>query len=123
MSRNSPAAATVSRPPEKPVAWRGSSRKDVRDFPDDARTEAGYQLHLLQQGKQPADWKPMATVGPGVYEIRIHTATEYRVLVVAKFAEAVYVLHAFEKKSQKTAKYDIELARRRYRDLIAGRKE
>ena len=105
------------------MAWRGSSRKDVRAFPDNARTEAGYQLHLLQQGKEPDDWRPMATVGAGVYEIRIHTATEHRVLVVSKFVEAVYVLHAFEKKSQKTAKHDIELARRRYRDLIAGRKE
>lgn len=105
------------------MAWRGSSRKDVRDFPDDARTEAGHQLHLLQQGRQPDDWKLMATVGAGVYEIRIHSATEYRVLVVTRFAEAIYVLHAFEKKSQKTAKYDVERARRRYRDLIAGRKE
>ena len=122
MSRHRP-AASLNRPVEKPVAWRGSSRKDVRDFPDDARTEAGYQLHLLQLGKEPDDWRPMGTVGAGVYEIRIHTATEYRVLVVSKFAEAIYVLHAFEKKSQKTAKYDIELARRRYRDLIAGRKE
>lgn len=118
-----PSAARHSRLAEKPMAWRGSSRRDVRDFPDDARTEAGHQLHLLQQGKQPDDWKPMATVGAGVYEIRIHTATEYRVLVVTRFAEAIYVLHAFEKKSQKTAKYDIERARRRYRDLIAGRKE
>jgi phage-related protein len=89
MSRH-PSAASVSRPAEKPVGWRGSSRKDVRDFPDDARTEAGYQLHLLQQGKQPDDWKPMATVGAGVYELRIHTATEYRVLVVTRFAEAIY---------------------------------
>lgn len=95
----------------------------MREFPSEARTEAGYQLHLLQQGKQPDDWKPMGTVGAGVYEIRIHTATEHRVLVVTRFAEAVYVLHAFEKESQKTAKHDIELARRRYRDLIAGRKE
>lgn len=122
MSRHLPEPG-LNRPKEKPVAWRGSSRKDVRAFPDDARTEAGYQLHLLQQGKEPDDWKPMAIVGAGVYEIRIHTGTEYRVIVVSKFAEAIYVLHAFEKKSQKTAKYDIELARRRYRDLIAGRKE
>lgn len=110
-----------ARRPDKPIAWRGSSLIDVRDFPDDARTEAGYQLHLLQQGKQPDDWKPMSTVGGGVYEIRIHTAAEYRVLVVTKFSEALYVLHAFEKKSQKTPNRDLELARRRYHDLIVGR--
>ena len=93
----------------------------MRSFPADARAEAGFQLHLLQQGKRPRDWKAMTTVGAGAYEIRIHTATEHRVLVVTRFAEAIYVLHAFEKKSQKTARYDIDLARRRYRDLLSGR--
>lgn len=67
------------------------------------------------------DWKSMGTVGPGVQEIRIHTALEHRVLYLARFAEAVYVLHAFEKRSRKTAKRDVDLARRRYQELVRQR--
>jgi len=69
----------------------------------------------------PSDWKPKATVGPGVIEIRLHTTEEYRVFYVAKFAEAVYVLHAFNKRRQKTPPRDIELAQRRYSELIRAR--
>jgi phage-related protein len=83
----------------------------------------GFQLLRVQQGLEPHDWKPMASVGPGVREIRVHTETEHRVCYVARFAEAVYVLRAFEKRSQKTAARDIELARDRYRDLLAWRRE
>jgi phage-related protein len=108
--------------PEKPIGWRGSALDDLRAFPEEARHEAGYQLHLLQQRKTADDWKPMSVVGPGTIEVRIHAGTEHRVFVVTKFEEAVYVLHAFQKKSQKTPKHDIELARRRYNDLIAERR-
>ena len=78
---------------EKPVAWLGSSLDDVRAFPADARRAAGYQLGRVQQGLMPDDWKPMTTVGSGAYEIRIHTEVEHRVLYVAKYEEAVYVIH------------------------------
>jgi phage-related protein len=72
---------------------------------------------------EPSDWKPMTTVGTGVREIRVHTKTEHRVCYMARFAEAIYVLHAFEKRSQKTPARDIELARTRYRELLEWRRE
>ncbi len=109
--------------PSKELFWVGSSRDDIRAFPEEARQEAGHQLHLVQLGVEPSDWKPMPSVGTGVNEIRIHTAVEHRVLYVAKFAEGVYVLHAFEKRGRKTAQRDIELARERLRDLIQWRRE
>ena len=107
---------------DKPLLWLGSSRNDARAFPADARRVAGYQLRRVQQGRDPSDWKPMATVGAGVREIRIHAGREHRVLYIASFAEGVCVLHAFEKRTRKTQKQDLELARRRLRALIATRR-
>jgi phage-related protein len=106
---------------EKPIQWRGSSYVDLLAFPEDARRIAGFQLGRLQQGDEPDDWKPMAVVGAGTIEVRIRVGTAHRVFAVTKFAEAIYVLHAFEKKSQKTPKNDIDLAKRRYRELVAER--
>jgi len=91
-------------------------------MPEDARREAGHQLDLLQKGKDLTDWKPMPVVGTGAIEVRLHTGTEHRLFVIAKFEEAVYVLHAFEKKSQRTPKHDIDIATKRYNDLIAERR-
>ena len=106
----------------KPVKWMGNSRESVRDFPADPRREAGYQLERVQAGKDPADWKPMPSVGLGVKEIRVRYGGAFRVIYVARFAEAVYVLHAFQKKANKTPKPEIDLARRRFRDLLQERK-
>lgn len=86
---------------------------DLRAFPDSPRQEAGYQLFQVQRGDEPDDWRPMRTVGPGVREIRLHYEGQYRVLYVANFRGGIYVLHAFQKKTQKTRKMDIEIARRR----------
>lgn len=106
----------------KKVAWIGSSYKDLCAFPEDAKDTAGYQLYLLQIGEQPDDWKPMQTIGSGVQEIRIHEASgAFRVIYVAKFEEAVYVLHAFQKKTQKTAQHDIDIARERFKAMIQER--
>jgi len=80
-------------------------------------------MHRLQQGLEPDDWKPVPSVGSGTIEVRIHTGTEHRVFVVSKFAEAIYVLHAFEKKTQKTSKADIDLAKRRYKELERERRK
>ncbi|TSD90003.1 type II toxin-antitoxin system RelE/ParE family toxin [Mycobacterium sp. KBS0706] len=103
----------------KPVEFRGSSLDDLRGFPASARREAGHQLDQLQRGREPDDWKPMPTVGQGVQEIRMRdTAGAFRVIYVAKFADAIYVLHCFQKKTQKTGKADIDLASRRYRELV-----
>ena len=106
----------------KPVSWVGSSRTAIRTFSDEARKEAGTQLRRVQNGLEPIDWKSMSSVGLGVKEIRIHTQTENRVIYVAKFAEAVYVLHAFVKKDEKTDKRDIEIARKRFAKLVDERK-
>lgn len=99
----------------------GSSRDDVRAFPEVVRGRIGHELFQVQLGLAPSDWKPMASVGPGVVELRIHTGREHRVLYVARFAEAVYVLHAFEKRTQQTRAVELELARKRLRDLLRSR--
>ena len=102
----------------KPVEFRGSSLDDLRSFPLTARREAGHQLDQVQHGQEPDDWKPMNTVGHGVREIRIRDAAgAFRIIYVAKFADAVYVLHCFQKKTAKTSKPDLDLATRRYHDL------
>lgn len=107
--------------PEKPLAWLGSSLDDLRAFPKDARRDAGYQLGRVQQGLLPTDWKPIARVGPGVVEIRVHTRVEHRVFYVAKFEEAIYVIHAFEKRTRQTPQSEIALAQKRLAELIRRR--
>jgi phage-related protein len=109
--------------PDKPLLWLGSSRSDVRAFSEDARGTAGFQLRRIQQGLDPNDWKPMPTVGPGVREVRIHVEGEHRVFYVASFPEAIYVLHAFEKKTRRTAAQDLALGRQRFRDLVKMRRD
>jgi phage-related protein len=108
----------------KPVEFRGSSLRDLRAFPLAARREAGFQLDLVQQGMEPADWKPMNIVGPGVREIRVREAEgAFRVIYVAKFEDAVFVLHCFQKTSQKTSAQDLDLAAQRFADLVKELKE
>jgi phage-related protein len=103
----------------RPVEFRGSALDDLRAFPEAARREAGFQLDQVQHGRDPDDWKPMNTIGRGVREIRIRDAAgAFRVLYVAKFDDAVYVLHCFQKKTQKTSRADLNLASQRYRDLL-----
>lgn len=103
----------------KSIAFRGNALDDLRDFPELARQEAGYQLDKVQHGLDPNDWKPMNTVGRGVREIRIReTSGAFRVIYVAKLADAVYVLHCFQKKTEKTSAADIDLAAKRYGDLL-----
>ncbi len=94
----------------------------VRSFPAEARREAGHQRYQVQLGLDPSDWKPLTSVGPGVVEIRIHEGGKYRVLYLAKFAEAVYVLHAFAKKTRRTRKTNIELARRNLAEVVRHRR-
>ena len=106
-------------PPSKPVEFLGTSLDDLRAFPPSAKREAGYQIDQVQNGLDPDDWKPMNTVGQGVREIRVRDSDgAFRVIYVAKFADAVYVIHCFQKRTQKTNKADIDLASKRYRDLL-----
>lgn len=100
----------------KPLHFVGTARKDLAEFPESVRRRAGYELFMVQVGREPADFKPIPSVGPGAYEIRVHDEVgAFRVIYVAKFDHVVYVLHAFQKKTLKTAKTDIELAARRYK--------
>jgi phage-related protein len=99
----------------KPLNFVGSSLDDLRNFPDEVRRAAGFELRAVQNGLEPSDWKPMQVIGPGVKEIRIHVLGEWRVIYVTKLRNAVYVLHAFQKKTRKTNQRDIDLARQRYR--------
>lgn len=101
----------------KALRFVGSSLDDLRDFPAEARRIAGFELRAVQCGLMPSDFKPMTTVGAGAYEIRVHALGEWRVIYVARFVDAVYVLHAFQKKTPKTRQSDIDLAARRYRQL------
>lgn len=108
----------------KSVHFVGTSRGDLRQLPDSAQETAGFQLFKVQQGKEPDDWKPMPTVGPGVQEIRVRDERgAFRVFYVAKFEEAVYVLHVFQKRSQKTASADLDLGKSRYVELLKWRRE
>jgi phage-related protein len=103
----------------KPVEFLDSALDDLRAFPISARREAGHQIDQVQHGQEPDDWKPMPTIGPGVREIKIRDiAGAFRVVYIAKFADAVYVLHCFQKKTQKTSKMDLDLAEKRYRELL-----
>ena len=103
----------------KDLRFRGSSLVDLRKFPAPVMREAGYQMDKVQNGMAPTDWKPMETVGAGVKEIRIwDEAGTFRVIYVAKLADAVYVLHCFQKKTQETSEKDIKLARKRFKDLM-----
>ena len=102
----------------KPIAFRGNALDALRTFPLDAKREAGHQLDKVQRGLKADDSKPMKTIGTGVVELRIwDEAGTFRVVYVAKFADAVYVLHCFQKKTEQTAPKDIALARKRFKEL------
>ena len=107
----------------KPVRFLGDSLQCVRDFPVDARQDAGYQLDKVQRGLQPDDFKPMPTIGRGVEEIRIRDdAGNLRVIYTARLADAVVVLHAFQKKTQRTSQRDIEMAKVRFGKMMKDRR-
>jgi phage-related protein len=105
----------------KPVRFLGDSLERLRGFPEAARQDAGYQVEKVQRGEQPDDFKPMPYIGKGVEEIRVwNESGSFRVIYVARLADAVYVLHAFRKRTQATSRRDMELARKRYAELIRG---
>src|ERR1700735_2008264 len=98
----------------KPVVFLGDSLRRVREFPEDARRTVGHELRDVQFGDEPSDWKPMPSVGAGVRESRVRDASgAFRVIYVAHLEAAIYVLHAFQKKTQKTPQHDVDLARER----------
>jgi phage-related protein len=107
----------------KPIAFLGDSLDQLRAFPETARREAGHQLDRVQRGLNPDDWRPMSVIGQGVREVRIRDkAGSFRVFYIAIFAEAIYVLHVLQKKTQRTAKRDLDLAASRFRELRRGKR-
>jgi phage-related protein len=102
----------------KQVIWMGSSKEDLRAFPGEARREVGYQLEHVQEGVDPDDWRPMSTVGSGVREIRVRESSgAFRCIYLAARPEGIYVLHCFQKKTQKTTQQDLDLAQRRFKSI------
>ncbi|GMV62344.1 MAG: hypothetical protein AMXMBFR74_15120 [Parvibaculum sp.] len=109
---------------KKQAVFEGDTLGELLSFPPPAREAAGFQIYLVELGRDPDDWKPMKTIGPGVREIRVAGADgQFRVIYVAKFEEAVYVLHAFAKKTQKTPQRNIGIAAARYKALMKRRRE
>ncbi|KUM44984.1 MULTISPECIES: type II toxin-antitoxin system RelE/ParE family toxin [Gammaproteobacteria] len=108
---------------EKEIRWVGSAYDDLVKFPDEPRRDAGFQLSKVQAGLEPEDWRSFDDVGAGTREIRIRDASGiFRVMYVAKFEEAVYVLHCFQKKTQATSKRDKDIATARYRAVVNARR-
>ena len=109
---------------DKDLIWVGTARADLAALPEDARRHLGFELREVQCGREPSDWKPMSSVGAGVIEIRVRSSgNAFRALYVAKFPEAIYVLHAFQKRSQKMPLLDLALARSRYAAVRRHRQE
>ena len=110
--------------PDRPLVWVGSTLEVVRRFPASARRIAGHQLHRVQAGAEPQDWKPMPAVGAGVREIRIRAGSgqAFRIVYLTATREAIYVLHAFEKQSRRTSGLDLRLARQRYQQVTSPRR-
>jgi phage-related protein len=106
----------------KSIVWLGNSLVRLREAEAGIRSDAGYQLNLVQRGELPHDFRPMPDIGSGVTEIRVHGDSEYRIFYVARFEEAVYVLHCFTKKTQATRKADVDIGRQRYAALLEMRK-
>jgi phage-related protein len=105
----------------KQITFLGSSLKDIKAFPEEARKTAGTELRRVQDGDDPTDWKPMNTVGQGVKEVRIKEGGAFRVFYLAQLEESIYVIHAFQKKSGKTSKPDMELGQTRFKQLMRGK--
>lgn len=117
--KSKPAVAKPpARPILKPLEFLGTSLKDLKDFPEEARQEAGFQLDQVQRGKEPDSWGPMTSIAPGVMEIKVkEKSDEFRVLYVANLHDRVYVLHSFQKKTQQTSTHDKDLAKARYKEI------
>lgn len=111
------------KPTMRPIAWMGSAFDDLLDFPVEIRRDAGYQLHRLQAGLEAADWKPIPAVGKGVAEIRLRDGTgAYRIIYLARYEDAVFILHCFKKKTQRTSGQDKYIAKARFQAVLDARR-
>jgi phage-related protein len=102
------------------VVWEGDSREVLQSFPDDVRQNLGFQLWQLQQGDRPSDYRPLSSIGTGVFELRDQDARAwYRVIYLSRTNDVIYVLHCFEKKSREMPKRDFETAKQRLKAVKA----
>jgi phage-related protein len=110
----------AKKPGRAAVAWEGDSREILQSFPESVRQNLGFQLWQLQQGERPSDYRPVPSVGAGVFELRDQDERAwYRVIYLSRIRDVVHVLHCFEKKSREMPKRDFELARRRFKIVNA----
>lgn len=102
------------------IAWEGDSREVISSFPDAAKYNFGFDLRLLQQGQQPTDYRPMSSIGPGVFELRDQDERAwYRVIYLSRSHDTIHVLHCFEKRSRETPMKEINTARQRLKAVRA----
>ena len=102
------------------VAWEGDSREVLLSFPADVRQNLGFQLWQLQQGERPSDYRPLPSVGAGVFELRDQDARGwYRVVYLSRTNNVIHVLHCFEKKSREMPRRDFENAQQRLKAVKA----
>lgn len=105
---------------EAAIAWEGDSREVISSFPDDVKQNLGFQLRLLQEGEEPLDYRPMRSIGSGVFELRDEDERSwYRVIYLSRVGDVIYVLHCFEKKSRETPRNDLETAKQRLKNVRA----
>lgn len=118
--------ATIARP-MRPLLWVASSKRDYREFPPRVQDTLGFELFLAQTGQHPPSAKPLKGFGNGVVElIEDFDGDTYRAIYTVRFRDAVYVLHAFKKKSKRgtaTPKSDIDLVKRRLKDAESNHAE
>ena len=102
------------------IAWEGDSKEVISSFPDDVKYNLGFDLRLLQQGQRPTDYRPMSSIGAGVFELRDQDERSwYRVIYLSRIHDVIYVLHCFEKKSREMPRRDFEKARQRLKTVKA----
>ena len=102
------------------VAWEGDSREVLQSFPEGVRQNLGFQLWQLQQGERPSDYRPLASIGAGVYELRDQDERAwYRLIYLSRIKATIHVLHCFEKKSREMPRREFERARRRFKIVKA----
>jgi phage-related protein len=103
----------------KSIVFLGNSEKTMRSFSLDVQKDFALNFHMLERGLEPLDWKPMKSIGLGVREIRVKDRDGiYRAIYVLKVKDKIHILHVFQKKSQKTAKHDLDLAKARMKLII-----
>jgi phage-related protein len=109
-----------SAPKDAVIAWEGDSKEVISSFPDAVRYNLGFDLRLLQQGQQPMDYRPMSSIGPGVFELRDQDERAwYRVIYLSRVRGVIHVLHCFEKRSRETPMKEINTARQRLKAVRA----